>query len=209
MTREEQPLDFSFKPSPPMSSNKSGQEDDDFPSTSPPLNLSMSSIPLTALDGKSLLSNALLSNSPMTGSSSSGSEKNCSRKRGKPLPEDLKDEAYWERRRKNNEAAKRSRDARRSKEMEVAFRAALLEQENLKLRVEVASLKTELAKLQFLILNRKQSASHTNKHPSPWIFLHDDDDDDDYKVCNYYLLKRCKTKKNKILKTCISQSSWH
>ena len=35
---------------------------------------------------------------------------------------DTKDEAYWERRRKNNEAAKRSRDARRAKEDEIALR---------------------------------------------------------------------------------------
>lgn len=35
---------------------------------------------------------------------------------------DAKDEAYWERRRKNNEAAKRSRDARRAKEDEIALR---------------------------------------------------------------------------------------
>ena len=34
----------------------------------------------------------------------------------------LKDDAYWERRRKNNEAAKRSRDARRAKEDEIALR---------------------------------------------------------------------------------------
>ena len=34
----------------------------------------------------------------------------------------IKDEAYWERRRKNNEAAKRSRDARRAKEDEIALR---------------------------------------------------------------------------------------
>lgn len=34
----------------------------------------------------------------------------------------IKDDAYWERRRKNNEAAKRSRDARRVKEDEIALR---------------------------------------------------------------------------------------
>lgn len=75
------------------------------------------------------------------------------RKRGRPLPEDLKDEAYWERRRKNNEAAKRSRDARRAKEDEIAIRAAFLEQENLKLRCEIAQLKTETAKLRCLLYN--------------------------------------------------------
>ena len=75
------------------------------------------------------------------------------KKRGRSLPDELKDEAYWERRRKNNEAAKRSRDARRAKEDEIAIRAAFLEQENLKLRVEVASLKSETAKLRCLLYN--------------------------------------------------------
>lgn len=72
------------------------------------------------------------------------------RRRGK-LPDDLKDEAYWERRRKNNEAAKRSRDARRAKEDEIAIRAAFLEQENIKLRVEITALKNEMSKLRCLL----------------------------------------------------------
>lgn len=45
------------------------------------------------------------------------------------VPEDLKDEKYWARRRKNNMAAKRSRDARRVKENQIAMRAAFLEKE--------------------------------------------------------------------------------
>ncbi len=76
-----------------------------------------------------------------------------SRKPGRILPDDQKDQAYWERRRKNNEAAKRSRDARRAKEDEIAIRAAFLEQENLKLRVEVAALKNETAKLRCMLYN--------------------------------------------------------
>ncbi|KRZ94512.1 Hepatic leukemia factor, partial [Trichinella sp. T8] len=59
---------------------------------------------------------------------------------------------YWERRRKNNEAAKRSRDARRAKEDEIAVRAALLEQENMRLRIEVAALKAETEKLREMLL---------------------------------------------------------
>ncbi|XP_003380252.1 basic region leucine zipper family protein [Trichinella spiralis] len=59
---------------------------------------------------------------------------------------------YWERRRKNNEAAKRSRDARRAKEDEIAVRAALLEQENMRLRIEVAALKAETEKLRQMLL---------------------------------------------------------
>jgi hypothetical protein len=55
-------------------------------------------------------------------------------------------------RRKNNLAAKRSRDARRSKEDEIAIRAALLEQENLQLKWEMARLRTETGRLRELLL---------------------------------------------------------
>jgi hypothetical protein len=62
-----------------------------------------------------------------------------------------KDPSYLERRRKNNEAAKRSRDARRAKEEEVALKACLLEEENKQLRVELASLKQEIGRLKQLL----------------------------------------------------------
>ena len=76
-------------------------------------------------------------------------------KKMKPNEENgRKDDAYWDRRRKNNEAAKRSRDARRQKEEEIAMRAAYLEQENLKLRAQVAILKNETAKLHYMLYNR-------------------------------------------------------
>lgn len=75
-------------------------------------------------------------------------------KRAKTSIDVKKDEAYWDRRRKNNEAAKRSRDARRQKEEEIAMRAAFLEQENLKLRAQVAILKNETAKLHYMLYNR-------------------------------------------------------
>ncbi|XP_024942314.1 thyrotroph embryonic factor isoform X4 [Cephus cinctus] len=45
------------------------------------------------------------------------------------VPDDLKDDKYWARRRKNNMAAKRSRDARRMKENQIALRAGFLEKE--------------------------------------------------------------------------------
>lgn len=45
------------------------------------------------------------------------------------VPDDLKDDKYWARRRKNNMAAKRSRDARRMKENQIAMRAGYLEKE--------------------------------------------------------------------------------
>ena len=70
------------------------------------------------------------------------------------LMDEKKDDSYWERRRKNNEAAKRSRDSRRAKEEEIALRAAFLEQENLKLRAQVAILKNETAKLHYMLYQR-------------------------------------------------------
>jgi bZIP factor len=64
----------------------------------------------------------------------------------------LQDDAYYERRKKNNDAAKRSRDARRMKEEQTANRAVTLEHENAKLRTEISSLKSEITKLRVLIL---------------------------------------------------------
>ncbi|KAK0060646.1 thyrotroph embryonic factor-like isoform X1 [Biomphalaria pfeifferi] len=64
------------------------------------------------------------------------------------VPEDLKDDRYWARRNKNNYAAKRSRDARRVKENQIALRAAFLEKENSCLREEMNKLRKENAKLK-------------------------------------------------------------
>ena len=56
-----------------------------------------------------------------------------------------KDEKYWEKRTKNNVAARRSREARRLKENQISLRTAFLEQENaaLKSTVQVASEKQD------------------------------------------------------------------
>ena len=67
-------------------------------------------------------------------------------------PSDSKDHQYWERRRKNNLAAKRSRDARRAKEDEIAIRAAFLEQENVQLKWEVTRLKSETGRLRAVLM---------------------------------------------------------
>ncbi|XP_060520966.1 hepatic leukemia factor isoform X2 [Cylas formicarius] len=64
------------------------------------------------------------------------------------VPDDLKDDKYWARRRKNNLAAKRSRDARRMKENQIALRAGYLEKENVGLRQELERLKKENLVLQ-------------------------------------------------------------
>ncbi|XP_050676847.1 uncharacterized protein LOC126973551 [Leptidea sinapis] len=90
------------------------------------------------------------------------------RRRGekRPIPSELKDEKYFERRRRNNQAAKKSRDARRMREdqvqhtyihsrlVSIAWRACLLEQENASLRAHVAALRQETIALRALLAAR-------------------------------------------------------
>lgn len=72
------------------------------------------------------------------------------------VPNELKDDKYWARRRKNNIAAKRSRDARRMKENQIAVRASYLERENDALRKQLDDFKRE-TKLLKIRLNRYES----------------------------------------------------
>lgn len=51
----------------------------------------------------------------------------------------MKDDRYWARRRKNNVAAKRSRDARRIKENQIALRANFLDQEVSLIKIKLIS----------------------------------------------------------------------
>ncbi|XP_043110265.1 HLF transcription factor, PAR bZIP family member b isoform X2 [Puntigrus tetrazona] len=74
------------------------------------------------------------------------------------IPDDMKDEKYWARRRKNNMAAKRSRDARRLKENQIAIRAGFLEKENAALRQEVSELRRELGRCKNVLT--KYEAQH-------------------------------------------------
>jgi len=53
------------------------------------------------------------------------------------VPDNEKDSTYWERRAKNNLAAKRSRESRRNRDNQVTLRTSFLEAENLKLRDEI------------------------------------------------------------------------
>jgi len=78
------------------------------------------------------------------------------RKRKKSfVPQDSKDDKYWEKREKNNVAARRSREARRLKENQIALRTAYLEKENNGLKAELDAAKAEnmelMAEKQMLI----------------------------------------------------------
>ncbi|CAL9693568.1 unnamed protein product [Knipowitschia caucasica] len=57
------------------------------------------------------------------------------------IPQDKKDEGYWDKRKKNNEAAKRSREKRRMNDMVLESRVLALLEENARLRAELLALK--------------------------------------------------------------------
>lgn len=76
----------------------------------------------------------------------------------KPIPDDLKDNKYYERRRRNNLAAKRSRDMRKNREDQVTVRANYLEKENSVLRAQVATLRDEAFALKQMLLHKQASA---------------------------------------------------
>ncbi|XP_053400016.1 hepatic leukemia factor-like isoform X1 [Mercenaria mercenaria] len=64
------------------------------------------------------------------------------------VDEHSKDDRYWQRRKKNNIAAKRSRDARRVKENQIAMRASFLEQQHDNLSEELEKVKRENEELR-------------------------------------------------------------
>lgn len=64
-----------------------------------------------------------------------------SRKRREFIPETNKDQSYWEKRRKNNEAARRSREKRRVQDVVLENRIIELSRDNLQLRNELYAIK--------------------------------------------------------------------
>lgn len=81
------------------------------------------------------------------------------------VPSDQKDNKYWARREKNNIAAKRSRDARRIKENQIALRAAFLETENDSLRVDLKKTKKENQELKLRIHELEAAAKAVSPGP--------------------------------------------
>ncbi|XP_031151000.2 uncharacterized protein LOC116046739 [Sander lucioperca] len=78
----------------------------------------------------------------------------CRRKR-EFISDEKKDACYWEKRRKNNEAAKRSREKRRLNDMVLENRVIALNDENVRLKTELLQLK-----LRFGLIN---TASYIEK----------------------------------------------
>lgn len=64
-----------------------------------------------------------------------------SRRKREFISDEKKDASYWEKRRKNNEAAKRSREKRRINDMVLENRVMALNEENVRLKTELLQLK--------------------------------------------------------------------
>lgn len=90
----------------------------------------------TGFDASSMIGR---SNSSSSGSSLSGVFN--SRKQREFIPDNKKDESYWDRRRRNNEAAKRSREKRRISDMVLEQRVIELSRENALLKAELFTIK--------------------------------------------------------------------
>ena len=69
-----------------------------------------------------------------------------------------KDCKYLERRKRNNVAAKKSRDARKQREDEIAIRASFLEKENSILKAQLQTLKDEAQQLRILLAQKKAAS---------------------------------------------------
>ena len=85
------------------------------------------------------------------------------------VPESEKDERYWTRRLQNNVAARRSREARRLKDNQVALRTAFLEEENKELRRRVAAAReaNDAREAELREMRRRLDAATTAAKPVP------------------------------------------
>lgn len=96
-------------------------------------------------EGTSILSSSSLLARSLLGRPSTIKRKECPssaiRRKREFIPQEKKDEGYWDKRKKNNEAAKRSREKRRVNDMVLERRVLALLEENARLRAELLALK--------------------------------------------------------------------
>lgn len=149
-------------------------------SSSPPLPSNLSSMLQQVVPSNGHMMNVLspskpsniseLSNSSMVSSSSNSSTLDSTNgtpttKRSRKSPDNAfskgdiqKDGKYFERRKRNNVAAKKSRDARKQREDEIAIRASFLEKENSILKAQLQTLKDEAQQLRMLLSQKKSNS---------------------------------------------------
>ncbi|XP_054880824.1 nuclear factor interleukin-3-regulated protein [Poeciliopsis prolifica] len=93
----------------------------------------------------------------------------CRRKR-EFIPEEKKDTIYWERRRKNNEAAKRSREKRRFNDLVLENKLMALGEENASLKAELLSLKMKFG----LVSSSAYTQEVKNASNTPMVNSHEE-----------------------------------
>lgn len=86
------------------------------------------------------------------------------------ISSDKKDEGYWDKRRKNNEAAKRSREKRRVNDMVLESRVLALLEENARLRAELLALK-----FRFGLVKDPSNAAILPLASAPHLYLRGED----------------------------------
>ena len=112
------------------------------------------------------------------------------KKRARAVPPEQKDSAYFEKRARNNESAKRSRDARRQKEQLTQDRLSCLEHENSRLIMENQALRYQLSQLHALCGVSKPLQWHFRAHTAASIFLSVWNHLNKYSLLRYSLKKR-------------------
>ena len=85
---------------------------------------------------------------------------------------DKKDDKYWEKRNKNNVAARRSREARRLKENQISLRTAFLESENAQLK---SALEDATETLEKQTLEKRMLVEKLKRYESMSPFLNNVD----------------------------------
>ncbi|KAI4893923.1 hypothetical protein NFI96_005820 [Prochilodus magdalenae] len=96
---------------------------------------------VSILTSSSLLARSLLGRTSALKRKEVSPGGNTLRRKREFIPHDKKDDGYWDKRRKNNEAAKRSREKRRVNDMVLENRVLGLLEENARLRAELLALK--------------------------------------------------------------------
>ncbi|KAK5885439.1 hypothetical protein CesoFtcFv8_019146 [Champsocephalus esox] len=129
---------------------------------------------VSTLTSSSLLARSLLGRTSAVKRKESPSS--SLRRKREFIPVDKKDDGYWDKRRKNNEAAKRSREKRRVNDMVLESRVMALLEENARLRAELLALKFRFGLVKdpsnanTLPLNT--APHHTVQTSNPQYFLH-------------------------------------
>lgn len=91
------------------------------------------------------------------------------------IPHDKKDEGYWDKRKKNNEAAKRSREKRRVNDMVLESRVLALLEENARLRAELLALKFRFGLVKDPSNTPILPLTSAPQHLTPPYYLHRED----------------------------------